>query len=339
MKAAVSSVAAAYLAVWFFWIGTLLGGQANVWLHNLSGGAWGEAIRAPLMRAAMQLPVASLLFLPLLANLAVLYPWAADAAAVRWQGELSAPAFKNAWLSLSFFTVRSIAYLLFWNALVFLSLNPRLKRSKAFAAAALIAYGFSMGLAAVDWLMSLMPLWYSSVFGWLICVGQMLAGMALGIVCATRASAVPTPSSSVCRDLGNLLLMYVLIWAYLAFSEFLIIWAENLPHEIGWYLARSHGPWPIVAWVLAGFYFCAPLCILLSRHMKEAPRTLSGIAIALLAMQLLDTCWLVLPSVAVDAVNWVWSVPLAAAAFCAVALMSWRLGRRYAFASEGGSNV
>lgn len=317
----------AWLVAWFFWIGTLAGGLANVWLHNLTGGAWGEAMRTPLLRAARQMPLVSLLFLPLLAGMHQLYPWAADAAAgmARWQGELSAPAFKSAWLSPAFFALRSIVYLLILNALALLSMQPAFERSKLFSALSLIAYGISMGLAAIDWIMSLMPLWYSSVFGWLVGIGQMLSGMALGIAWATRADrGYERLPHGVYRDLGNLLLMYVLMWAYLAFSQFLIIWAENLPHEIIWYIARRHGPWPTVAWLLAVFFFLAPLLVLLSRHAKQTPGMLGALAWALLAMQLLNTCWLVLPSLAVDPRQWLWAVPLAAGIAGMAAVMLWR---------------
>jgi hypothetical protein len=325
MKGAALVLLGSWLAVWFFWIGTAMGGLANVWLHNLSGGAWGEAIRSPLRRAGKQLPWTSLLVVPVLAGMTLLYPWAGNAAdgIARWQGELSAAAFKNAWLSPPFFAARSVVYLLVWNGLALATARPSLERSKPLSAAALIIYGFSMSAAAVDWIMSLMPLWYSSVFGWLVCIGQMLAGMAFGIVRAVRASG---SRPGVYRDLGNLLLMYVLMWAYLAFSQFLIIWAENLPHEIVWYVARRSEPWLAVSWLLAVFFFFAPLLVLLSRHVKETPGLLDLLARALLVLQLLNTCWLVLPSLAVDPRQWLWAVPLATVLAWIVATLLWRHG-------------
>lgn len=314
----------AWLAAWWFWIGTALGGLANVWLHNLTGGQWGEAIRAPLLRFAGTIWIAALLFLPVLLGMYQLFPWAvhADVGAARWASELGTPGFKNAWLMPAFFIARSIAYLLIWSALAWLSRQPRFARSQPFSAVALIVYGATVGLAAVDWLMSLMPLWYSSIFGWLVGVGQMLAGLALGIV---LAAVLPgRPPSTIFRDLGNLLLMYVMSWAYLAFSQFLIIWAENLPHEIAWYLPRMHGPWLAVAWILTLFFFCAPLLILLSRHAKQTPRLMAWLAAAMLALQLLNTCWLSLPSLPVAAPHWLWALPVAAAAQLALAWLLWR---------------
>ena len=315
---------AAYLTAWWFWIGIVMGGLANMWLHDLTGGAWGEPIRAPLLGMARTVWIAAPLFVVVLLGLHDLYPWAAqaDSGMARWRGELSAPAFKSAWLMPGFFIARSIAYLLLWSVLVMLSRRPALQRSKPFAAAALILYGFSVSLAAVDWIMSRMPLWYSSVFGLLAGTGQMLGGMALAIVLVARGPSRPGPG--VFRDLGNLLLMSVMTWAYLAFVQFLIIWAENLPHEIAWYLPRGHGAWLAVAWLRVVLLFVAPLLILLSRQAKEAPRLLGALAAVLLAMLLVDAWWQVLPSLAVNGGQWLWAAPLTAAALGGVALWSWR---------------
>lgn len=323
----------AYLTVWWFWMGTALGAQANVWLHNLTGGKWGEPIREPLMRFARTTWIASLLFLPVLIGMQDLFPWAPDAArgTARWAGELSSPAFKNAWLMPGAFVFRSILYLLVWCVLVLLAQRESLRRSAPFAAAALIVYCFSVGLASADWVMSLTPLWYSSVFGWLVGTGQMLAGLAFAIVIAARQ--VSTPPPSIFRDLGNLLLMYVMTWAYLAFSEFLIIWAENLPHEIVWYAQRDHGIWLAWSWMLALCFFFLPLLILLSRDTKQSAFKLGKLAAALLAIQLLNCCWLILPSLQVPVFQWLWAMPLCLIALggIAFALRPWR--------KEGGAHA
>jgi hypothetical protein len=302
-----AALLAAYLAVWWCMTGMLLGGLANVWLHNLTGGAWGEAIRAPLLRNAQWMWLAALLFLPILFGVTHLYPWAAHGdAGMRWQSALTSPAFKEAWLSPLFFVVRSVIYLLAWCALARLSMQPGLCRGRLFSAFALIVYGFTVSLAAVDWIMSLMPLWYSSVFGWLAGTTQMLAGMALAIVIAVRRG---TPSSLL-RDLGNLLLMYVMTWAYLSFVQFLIIWAENLPHEIGWYLVRVRDGWLGTAQALAVLMFFVPLLLLLSRRFKETPHLLGSLAAGIALMSLIDAWWLVLPSAPQPAHGWCWFIAL-----------------------------
>ncbi|TCS39366.1 quinol:cytochrome c oxidoreductase quinone-binding subunit 2 [Paucimonas lemoignei] len=325
----------AYLTVWWLWMGVMLGALANVWLHNLTGGAWGEAIRQPLLHLSSKVWIAALLFLPVLLGTYELYPWAAHAGEPSgWAGELSAPAFKRTWLTPTFFYGRSIAYLAVWSGLAYLSRRAGLARSKPFSALALLAYGLTSGLAAVDWVMSLMPLWYSSVFGWLVNAGQMLGGMAFGVAVVTR-SRTP-PSVNVSRDLGNLLLMYIMLWAYLAFSEFLIIWAENLPHEIAWYVARRDLPWLAVAWALALGMFLIPLLLLLSRALKQTPVVLGWIASALLFMQFINTCWLVLPSLPMAAIHWLWALPLTAAPFAVLAAASWRARKLPAHDNRAG---
>jgi len=328
-----AALLAAYLAAWWFWIGTMLGGLANVWLHNLTGGRWGEAIRVPLLAHAQPMWLAALLFLPIAFGLGELYPWAATAAGgmARWHHLLTAPGFKNLWLAPGFFLARSVFYLVVWCALARLSARPALRRSQPFSAAALIVYALTTGLASVDWIMSLTPLWYSSVFGMLQSTAQMMAGMALGTLFAVRAA---TPQ--VRRDLGNLLLMYVLSWAYLAFVQFLIIWSENLPHEIGWYLQRLHHGWTGMAHMLTLLLFCLPLLILLSRRAKEAPAVLGPLAGWLLAMLLCYAWWLVLPSVPPARHGWLWIAPWPALALAGVASLAYRAAsRRVARRTEG----
>jgi len=318
---------AAYLAAWWFCCGLMMGGLANVWVHNLTGGRWGEAIRAPLLDLSRSMWLLALLFLPLLLGMHELYAWSLQAAAgpQRWAGELPVQnaQFKSLWLTPWFFAVRSLCYLAVWTLLAHLSQRPALQRSVRFSAAALILYGVTVGLAAVDWIMSLMPLWYSSVFGLLAGTGQMLAGMALAVVLATRMR--PVPPVIVFRDLGNFLMMYVMTWAYLAFTQFLIIWSENLPHEIVWYIVRMQGGWLFVAWLLALFHFFVPLLILLFRNAKEAPVLLGWLATGLLVFHLLDVWWMILPSLNVGWVQWLWTAPLASIVF---GVLAWMLVKR-----------
>jgi hypothetical protein len=302
---------AAWLAAWWCCMGVLMGGLVQVWLHTLTGGAWGEAIRAPLLAVARHAWLVALLFLPVLLGMHQLYPWTHGVSGARWPGELSAPAFKEAWLQPAAFAVRSVLWLALWCALAALSRRPRLSRSAPFAAAALIVYCASASLAAVDWIMSLTPLWYSSVFGLLVLVAQALGGMAFSILLVLRGRA---GQAMVLPDLGNLLLAWVMSWAYLAFMQFLVIWAEDLPHEIVWYTARAAGAWPLVAWLLALLLFALPALLLLFRGAKRAPHMMQAIAALVLAMSLVDAWWLVLPSVPGGQGDWWWAAPLGAAA-------------------------
>lgn len=301
---------AAWLSAWLFCLGLVLGGLANVWVHNLTSGAWGESIRRPLLETGRLLPWLALFFLPVLAGLADFYPWAGGQGMERWAGELSAPDFKRAWLQPGPFALRAVGILLLWNLLAWLGRRPAWERSGPFAATALILYGLSLAVAAVDWIMSLMPFWYSSIFGLEVGVGQVLAGLALGVLRACREPGGADAQAR--RDLGNLLFAYVLTWAYTAFAQWLVIWSENLPHEIAWYVVRREQPWLALALALALIQFAAPLLLLLFRAVKDSPVRLGWVAALLLAAHLLEVWWLVLPSVAarLDGRYLLWLLPL-----------------------------
>jgi hypothetical protein len=309
---------AAYLAVWLFWIGTMLGALANLWLHALTGGRWGDAIAPALRRHARALPLAALCFLPVLLSLHQLYPWAKSPHDIDWQGRLSAPAFKAIWLSPLFFTVRSVAYLALWCLLGAASRSPALRERRGFAAFALIAYAVTVSLAAVDWIMSLVPQWYSSVFGVLVAMAQMFSGMALAILLAGQSRQQAAPSTL--HDLGNLLLMYVLMLAYLSFVQFLIIWAENLPAEISWYLPRAGDDWRWAAQSLALLLFALPLAVLLSVRAKRSAGAMRWLGAWLLLMLLCHACWLVLPSLPTPPHGW---LPALLCPSLAIAATAW----------------
>jgi hypothetical protein len=287
---------ATYLAVWWFCIGCVLGGLVNVWIHNLTGGAWGEEVREPLIALARVLPVLAIFFVPVLLAHATLYPWAVGTADGdhRWAGEVAHPEFRRAFLSPTFFVLRSIAYLAIWTVLAFFTRRHASSRSRPFSAAALMIYSITVTFAGVDWIMSLVPEWQSTVFGMLIMIGQGLAGLSFGIV-ALALAGVRRPG--VFRDLGNLLLTYVLMWAYLAFTQYLIIWAENLPDEISWYVTRVQTGWLWVGSALILAHFFVPLLVLLSRNAKNAPAVLGALAGALLVAHVVDVFWLTVPSV------------------------------------------
>jgi hypothetical protein len=298
--------AGCYLSLWWLVIGALMGGLANLWLHNLTGGRWGEPLRGPLLANARWVPLAALAFVPVLFALPLLYPWAAQAArgVARFAGELSAPGFKNLWLMPGFFIGRSVVYLVLWSALAWLARRPGRARSKGMAAAGLLLWMFSLGVASVDWIGSLQPVWSSSVFGWVAGVGQMLVGMALAILLVDRVAAI-----GVLPDLANLLLMYVMTWAYLVYVQFLIIWAGNLPHEITWYVQRSTPGWLAVAWGLAVLHCALPIAILLTRRAKLAPMLMALLAGIILAAHLLDSWWQVLPALAAPWWHWLVVAP------------------------------
>ncbi|HKW79991.1 MAG TPA: hypothetical protein VJQ49_03180 [Casimicrobiaceae bacterium] len=293
-----------YLFVWWFLLGIPLGSMAILMVHNMSGGAWGERIRPALEAALRLLPAMFVLSIPLWFGLAELYPWARPA-----EVEASALLQDKAWyLDPSFFFVRAVVYFVVWLVLARLLRkwsfaraadgdSAAAKRLRAISALGLLAYSLTVTLAAVDWIMSLFPQWYSTTFGLLVGIGQALCAFAFATTCAAWGHREADPrTASVFQDLGNLLLMFVMTWAYLAFTQYLITWAEDLPKEIVWYLPRVLTSWRWIAIALVVFHFALPFLVLLSRRAKRAPRALGALAAMLVVAHLVDAYWLVMPA-------------------------------------------
>jgi hypothetical protein len=162
-----------------------------------------------------------------------------------------------------------------------------------------VVYVILMSLGAVDWIMSLEPHWYSTIFGFIVVVGQTLSALAFSVAVLTILQP-RQPMNSVLgtvhfHDLGKLMLALVMLWAYFSFSQFLIIWAGNLPEEIPYYLERLEGGWKYLSLALVLGHFILPFCLLLSADLKKRPKLLSRVAWFIVAMRLYDTIWLVAP--------------------------------------------
>jgi len=295
-----------YLFAYVFWIGITLGCLAISLLHHLTGGRWGAVIRRLLESGARTLPIMAILFLPIVAGMTHLYHWT-DLKAVEADEILKQ---KTAYLNIPFFLVRTVIYFLAWMLIVYLlskwskqedekSDNKLEGKFQLIGGVGLLLYGLTMSFASVDWMMSLEPHWFSTLYGLLIITGQVLGALAFVIAVAAiifsykPLSEVMTPLQF--HDLGKLLLAFVMVWAYLAFSQFLIIWSGNLPEEIPWYIHRLDKGWQAIALILILFHFALPFLILLSKSTKRNPRTLQMIALWILLMRLVDIFWLIGP--------------------------------------------
>jgi hypothetical protein len=287
--------APSYLAAWLFVLGISLGAMALVIVHQLTGGGWGRAA-APMLEAALRtLPVTLLLAIPLALRLPELFAWmrAGDAAA---QG-------RGWYLSVPFFALRAFVCFAIWLALArLLRQDPPPRGGQGAAASSRAAVGFVLyaltaTFAAVDWIMSLTPEWHSTVFGLLIGVGQVMSALSVAIIAASAlASRVDETVRRRFHDLGKLMLALVLLWAYLAFMQFLIMWIEDLPEDIGWYLPRTQTSWSVLGLLLAATHFVVPFLILLSAEVKRRPPALAAVAGLILVACLADAYWLVLPT-------------------------------------------
>ena len=292
-----------YLFVWLFVLGLSLGSLAWVVVHNLTGGDWGDAAR-PFLQAALRLfPLTALLALPLLVAPAQLLPWMHTTAGAPEAGFVAGQRW---YLNSTFFYARAILYFAIWLGLARLlrsdrALAPHLPARRepslqAVSAVGFVLYALTTTFAAVDWTMSLTPRWHSTEFGLLIGTGQALSALAGAIVCANALAAeVDAPLRQRFHDLGNLALALVLVWAYLALMQFLIIWFEDLPDEIPWFLLRSRTSWSALTSFMVVAHFVLPFLLLLSRGAKRAPAVLAGVAALVLLGCLADDFWLVVP--------------------------------------------
>jgi hypothetical protein len=296
-----------YLVAWLFWFGLGLGSLAIVLLHRMTGGSWGFAIRRLLESGMRTLPLLALLFVPIAVGMPRLYPWT-DVATVAHDPVLQ---HKSAYLNAPFFLARTALFFALWigSAVLMLRLStksdrtgdPRHERRARFFSGPLLGiYSVTMTLAAVDWAMSLEPHWFSTMYGVIFVVGQVLSTLAFAIVASSwlhrREPFSRWLSADHFHDLGNLMFAFVLLWAYTSFSQFLIVWSGNIGEETPWYLARTRGGWQSVALALAIFHFAVPFLLLLWRRIKRDTAVLPYVAILLLAMRFVDLFWLVGPS-------------------------------------------
>ena len=296
-----------YLWSYLFIVGLSAGPLAWLMLQYLTGGAWGVVIRRPAEAAARTMPLVAVMFAPILIGIPNLYTWshaknvAADAVLQH----------KHVYLNTPFFLARAAVFFAGWIFLAFYlsrwsaaedidSRGPAQRKMGAIAGPGLLFWGFSVTFMAIDWVMSINPHWtFSTMFGLLFIIGQGLSSMAFLITVMVMLS-YRRPMSEILtsrhlHDLGKFLLATVMVWAYFSFSQFLIIWAGNLPKEIPFYLERLQGGWQYVALALVFGHFALPFALLLSRDLKRNFKFLAGIAVFVLLMRFVDLYWLVAP--------------------------------------------
>jgi hypothetical protein len=307
-----------WLLGWVFVFGVVLGAYAILLVHTLSRGAWGLVVRRTLGAAAETIPLFALFSLPVLFGARSLYPWA-DAARVAKDEVLHHQA---AYLNPTFFLVRLALYFVIWGGGSFLLTRLSLsqdassdpadveRKMQVVAGPALILHILAVTFFSVDVLMSLNPRWFSTIYGFYVLGGQAVSGMAFLILVALFLSAREPMSrvltASHVHDWGKLLLAFMMLWSYFAFSQFIIIWSGDLPEEIGFYKDRFTGGWGAVALGLVLFHFAVPFLLLLSRDLKRDVKKLSIVAAILLAMRWVDLWWLAIPAFSPKQLSFQW---------------------------------
>lgn len=330
-----------YLVAFMYWLGLGLGCLGVVMVYHLTGGGWGVAIRRILEAGLATLPVLAVLFIPLAFGLHHNYEW------THTETVMADPVLsqKVAYLNIPFFLVRAAIYFLAWLTLAHFLYrwsgeqdrtgDPRIVvRLRKLSGGGIVLWGFMVTFAAFDWVMSLEPHWFSTIFGLLFITGQGLGALAfvaaIAFLLSPRDDFGPVLMPTILNDVGNLMLAFVMLWAYMSFSQLLIIWSGNLPEEIAWYMHRIGGGWKYVAMTLALFYFAVPFLILLGRGNKRQLPRLAALGAGILVVRLVDLFFLIAPDFYKNrlTVHWLDVATVAAVGGIWLTVFAWRLEQR-----------
>lgn len=333
-----------YLTAWSFWLSIALGALLLVMIHHTINASWFVVLRRLAEGIADPFIVFAILFIPLLFGLRELYPWIGAVDSMDVEAARAVEA-KRAYLNAPFFLVRSAAYFVIWIvvgqllrrwSLAMGEVEPEgaealALRQRTLSAVALPVVGFALTFASFDWLMSLTPTWYSTIYGVYFFAGGILAALALlaVVVYALRredevAGAVTT---SHVHAMGKLILTFLIFWAYIGYAQLLLIWIADIPVEASWYVVRLKTRWSVVGWVLLVGHFAVPLLALLSYTLKRRAGSLGVIAAWLLVMHYVDVYWLVLPALHTTGPrpHWLDLTALAGVGGLVTAFAVWRL--------------
>ena len=296
-----------WLVSFLFFLSLALGGLFFVLIQYAAQGGWGVVLRRIGETIFSTIPVMAALFLPLLLGLRDLYSWAVPGAAehdalLHW---------KEPYLNVPFFLIRAAIFFASWSFIALLYyrgsrgqdvtgdplVSARLRR---LAGPAIIVLALTQTFAAIDWIMSLTPHWYSTIFGVYFFAGSFVGFIALlsvVVVAMRRAGLLETViTAEHLHDVGKLLFAFTAFWAYIAFSQFFLMWYANLPEETIWYKARIEGSWLQVSLLLMAGHFAAPFFFLMGRAVKRKGTTLAIGGAWLLVMHFVDLYWQVMPT-------------------------------------------
>jgi hypothetical protein len=288
-----------YLVGFLFWWSATMGCLGLLMLTYLVGGYWSQAAKPFLESGGLLAPLTVLLFVPVALGLETLYPWT-DPEAI--------PDYKKIYLNLPFFFGRAVVYFLVWCLLAWFlcrgaegpsSEPPRWRR--LLSAGGLVLLFLTVSFAAVDWGMSLDPMWFSSIYGAIVAISGALLAMSLVTLMLATLEKTHRPESSLITpdtlaDLGTLTFAFLMLWTYFMFSQFLIIWSGNLPEENFWYIDRIEGGWEWIGIALIVLQFAVPFFLLLSRELKRSPAAMARITGWIVVMQFIGFLWLISPS-------------------------------------------
>lgn len=305
-----------WLLGFIFWGGIGIGSIGFIFLQYLTSGAWGVVVRRTMEAASRTLPFIVILFIPIALGVYFhkFYEWTHMAPTEH------VIEHRGWYMTVWGWTLRSAVYFAIFGAMVYLinkwSDNQDASKNydesarwlgklTAFSGPTLVIFALTVTFAAVDWVMTLEPHWFSTIFGLLFVVGWALSCLCFVVIMLTYLQDKVPMNRVIGRrhfhDLGKLMLALVMVWAYFNFSQYLIIYSGNIPEETVWFIKRSTGGWGWMAWSLILFHFAVPFLILLQQDLKKRRGRLAMVAGFILIMRLVDMFWLIGPSPRVDA--------------------------------------
>ncbi len=299
-----------YLYAFLFWIGLPLGCLVLLLTNHVAGGPWGALIQRPLEAGASLLPLMALFFIPLVFATGGLYLWT-DAVYLEAHPSV---AWKSWYLNTPFWIVRAAIYFLTWILIARSYLRNSAQQDedaadsgrlgykmKSRAGLSIIMYVMTMTLAAVDWGMSLTPVWWSGIYGVIFMISQAITAIAfiigvMAIVAARNERVNALLTAKRLQDLGNFLMAFTVFWAYTSISQLIILWSNNVVETNTWYVLRFGPGWSIVGLFLLFFGFFAPFLVLLSRWVKRKRRALVLVSMWAIVVQLTNMFFFIVPT-------------------------------------------
>jgi hypothetical protein len=306
-----------YLTAIVFWITIGLGGLFFILLHHLAGSVWSVVVRRIAENIMLLLPLLGILFIPVFFGLGDLYEWT-DKSLVTNDHILQ---WKASYLNVGFFVVRTVVYFLIWTVLSYRLYHFSRQqdeqqtvhfhtRMRKISAPGMILFAFTITFAAFDWLMSLDAHWYSTIFGVYIFTGTFLAILSFLVLYLRGLQSKGILGTAITvehyHDIGKLLFAFTVFWAYIAGSQYFLIWYGNIPEETIWFIHRWEGSWKIVSLALVAFHFTVPFFVLLFRSAKRHPLALGSMAALILLMHWFDVYWLVQPNLHTEGASLSW---------------------------------
>jgi hypothetical protein len=291
----------AYLTAASFWLGMSLGCLGVLLLHRITGGRWGIAAHWELCAGAAALPVGIVAAAIVMAGTGWIYPWANESEfhhlALSQQQFFETP-FQAGRVIVEAAILALLALWVLWTAADFYR-DPNGYRGARKASLGLLLFFMTASFLVVDGVMSTSAGWSSSVFPLMEVVGFGVSALSVALIARGFVLTARAPTEEELQrshDLGTMLQAFNLVWVYLAFSQYLIIWSGDLPHEVEWYLDRRGPVSGLASLALFAFHFVVPFGLLLSRPLKRDPAKLAGVAALLLVMRTVDLGWIILPS-------------------------------------------